>query len=200
MTTAIAAKDVATLRAKTGAGMMDCKKALEETHGDIEKAVDLLRKKGMAKAEGRSGRSASEGLISSYIHFNGKVGVLLEVNCETDFVARTDDFQTLVKDIALHIASSRPLSVSIEQLPPEAVAREKAIFEAQVAESGKPDNIRAKMVEGKLKKYYEEKVLLEQPFVKDDKHTVGAMVKAAIAKTGENIVVKRFARFELGGE
>jgi elongation factor Ts len=180
--------------------MMDCKKALEENGGDMAKAEDWLRKKGIMKAESRAARAAAEGAIQSYIHHNGSVGVLLEINCETDFVARTEDFQALVKDIAMHIAAADPLAVSVEDLPPEVVAREKAIFEAQVAESGKPENVRVKMIEGKLKKFYQERVLLEQAFVKDDKMTVGDLVKAASGKTGEKIAVKRFARFKLGGE
>jgi elongation factor Ts len=196
----ISAKDVAALRARTGAGMMDCKKALEETNGDIEKAVDLLRQRGIAKGEKRAGRGASEGLISSYVHFNGKIAVMVEVNCETDFVARTEDFQNLVKDIALHVASAAPIAVSTDQVAPELVEREKKVHEAQVAESGKPEAVRVKMVEGKMKKFYEEQVLLEQPFVKDDKLKVGDLVKALSGKTGENIVVRRFVRWELGAD
>jgi elongation factor Ts len=178
--------------------MMDCKKALEETNGDIEKAVDLLRQRGIAKGEKMGAREAAEGAIGSYLHFTGKIAVLVEVNCVTDFVARTEDFQTLVKDLSLHIASANPIAVSTDKLPKDVVDREKAIFEAQVAESGKPEAVRTKMVEGKLKKYYEEKVLLEQPFVKDDKQKVGDLVKALAGKTGENIVVRRFVRWELG--
>ena len=192
------AKEVAALRNRTGAGMMDCKKALEETNGDIEKAVDLLRQRGIAKGEKMGAREAAEGAIGSYLHFTGKIAVLVEVNCVTDFVARTEDFQTLVKDLSLHIASANPIAVSTDKLPKDVVDREKAIFEAQVAESGKPEAVRTKMVEGKLKKYYEEKVLLEQPFVKDDKQKVGDLVKALAGKTGENIVVRRFVRWELG--
>ena len=198
MATAIAAKDVAALRARTGAGMMDCKNALTETGGDVEKAIELLRKKGMARADKRAGRGATEGLIGSYVHFNGKVGVLVEVNCETDFVARTDDFQQLARDLALHIASADPLAVRIEDLPAAVVTREKEIFRALAAESGKPEKIWDKMVEGKLRKFYEERVLLEQPFVKDDKQTVGEVVKAVSGKVGENIVVRRFTRYALG--
>jgi elongation factor Ts len=198
MTSTIAAKDVAALRQRTGAGMMDCKAALEETKGDMEKAIDLLRKKGIAKAERRAGRGATEGLIGGYVHFNGKVGVLVEVNCETDFVARTEDFQGLVRDLALHIASAAPLAVSIEEVPKDVLEREREIYRAQAAESGKPEKIWDKMVEGKLKKFYEERVLLEQPFVKDDKQTVGQLVKAVSGKVGENVVVRRFARFQLG--
>ena len=178
--------------------MMDCKKALQDTNGDVQKAVDLLRQKGIARAEKRADRSAKEGAIGSYIHFNGKVAVLVEVNCETDFVARTEDFQALAKDLALHIASAKPLAVSVEEMPKDVVEREKAIFEAQVAESGKPEQVRAKIVEGKLKKFYQEQVLLEQAFVKDDSKTIADLVKAVSGKLGENVVVRRFARFELG--
>jgi elongation factor Ts len=194
------AKDVAALRNRTGAGMMDCKKALEETGGDIEKAVDLLRQRGIAKGEKLGTRAATEGAIGSYLHFTGKIAVLVEVNCVTDFVAKTEDFQTLVKDLSLHIASANPIAVSTDRLPKEVVDREKAIFEAQVAESGKPEAVRSKMVEGKLKKFYEERVLLEQPFVKDDKQKIGDLVKALAGKTGENIVVRRFVRWELGAD
>ncbi len=194
----ISAKDVAALRARTGAGMMDCKQALTEANGDMEKAVDLLRKKGIAKAEKRAGRGATEGLIGSYVHFNGKVGVLVEVNCETDFVARTGDFQALVRDLALHIASADPIAVSVDDVPAEVLERERAIFRAQAAESGKPEAVWDKIVEGKLKKFYQERVLLEQPFVKDDKQTVGQLVKAVSGKVGENVVVRRFVRYQLG--
>ncbi len=198
MATAISAQDVAALRARTGAGMMDCKNALTETGGDVEKAIELLRKKGIARADKRAGRGATEGLIGSYLHFNGKVGVLVEVNCETDFVARTDDFQQLARNLALHIASANPLAVRIEDLPADVVAREKEIFRAQASESGKPEKIWDKMVEGKLRKFYEERVLLEQPFVKDDKQTLGEVIKAVSGKVGENIVVRRFTRYALG--
>ena len=195
----VSAKQVAELRARTGAGMMDCKRALEEAGGDLEKAVDVLRKKGAAKADTRAGREASEGLVDAYIHFNGRVGVLVEVNCETDFVARTEDFKQLVRDVALHIASAKPLAVRVEDLPAELVARERKIYEAQAAEEKKPDAVKAKIVEGRLKKFFEEAALLEQKFVKDDTRTVGDLVKALVAKTGENIRIRRFARFELGG-
>ena len=198
MATTISAKDVSALRSLTGAGMMDCKKALQDTGGDLQKAVDLLRKKGIARAEKRADRAAREGAIGSYIHFNGKVAVLVEVNCETDFVARTEDFQALAKDLALHIASAKPLAVSVEEMPADVVEREKAIFEAQVAESGKPEQVRAKIVEGKVKKFHQEHVLMEQAFVKDDSKTIGDLVKAVSGKLGENVVVRRFARFELG--
>ncbi len=198
MTATISAKEVSELRSRTGAGMMDCKKALQDTEGDLDKALQLLRQKGIAKAEKRSGRSAKEGAIGSYVHFNGRVAVLVEVNCETDFVARTDDFQNLARDLAMHIASARPLAVSPEEIPADVVERERAIFEAQVAESGKPEQVRPKIVEGKLKKFYQENVLLRQPYVKDDKKTVGDLVTEVSAKVGENIVVRRFVRYELG--
>jgi elongation factor Ts len=196
----IPAKLVAELRARTGAGMMDCKKALAETGGNIEKAVELLRSKSIAKADKRSARDAAEGLIESYIHFNGRVGVLIEVNCETDFVARTDAFRQLTKDLTLHIASAAPIAVAVADLPREVVETERRIYEAQVIEQKKPEAIRAKIVEGMLKKFYEERVLLEQPFVKDDKRTVGDLVKELAAQTGENVRVRRFVRFELGGD
>jgi elongation factor Ts len=194
----IPAKLVAELRARTGAGMMDCKKALEETVGDLEKAVDVLRKKGAAKADKRAERVASEGLIGHYVHHDGKQAALVELNCETDFVARTEDFKTLAHDLAVHIAAAKPLAVRIEDLSPETIARERAVYEAQVAEQKKPENIRAKIVEGMLKKFYEENVLLEQKFVKDDKRTVGDLVKELSAKTGEKIAVRRFARMKIG--
>ena len=191
-TSEISAKDVAALRARTGAGMMDCKHALEETKGDIEKAIELLRKKGIAKGEKRAGRGAKEGVIASYVHFNGKVGVLVEVNCETDFVARTEDFQALAKDLALHIASADPVAVAVEDVPADVVAREREIYRAQAAESGKPANIVEKMVEGSVQKFLKEVTLLSQPFVKDDKQSVGKIADAAKMK------VVRFERWELG--
>jgi elongation factor Ts len=195
----ISAKLVGELRTRTGAGMMDCKRALEETGGDVEKAVELLRKKNIAKADKRSGRQAAEGVIESYVHFNGKIGVLVELNCETDFVARTDDFRQLARDLSLHIASAAPMAVRIEDLPAEVVDSERRIYEAQVAEEKKPDAVRVKIVEGRNRKFYEERVLLEQKFVKDDSVTVGDLVKQLAARTGENVQVRRFARFELGG-
>ena len=195
----IPAKLVAELRAKTGAGMMDCKSALQETGGDMDKAIDLLRKKGAAKAEKRAGREASEGWIGSYVHHDGSVAVLVELNSETDFVARTDDFKALAKEIAVHIAATKPLAVRIEDLPPELIQRERQVYESQVADQKKPESIRAKIVDGMLKKFYEDNVLLEQKFVKDDKVTVGDMVKALSGKTGEKVEVRRFARLELGG-
>ncbi|HMA40160.1 MAG TPA: translation elongation factor Ts [Gemmatimonadales bacterium] len=196
----IPAKLVAELRAKTGAGMMDCKRALEESGGDMAKAEEILRVKYAGKAEKRAAKAAGEGLIESYVHFNGKVGVLVELNCETDFVARTDDFRALAKDVALQIASAKPITVRVEDLPAEVVERERRIYEAQVIEQKKPENIRPKIVEGMLKKFYQENVLLEQSFIKDDKQTVGDLVRALAAKTGEKVEVRRFTRFELGGE
>lgn len=200
MATTITAKDVSALRSRTGAGMMDCKRALQETGGDIEKAVEFLRKKGIAQAEKRSGRRASEGVIGSYVHFNGKVAVLVELNCETDFVAHTEDFQQLAKDLAMHIASAKPIAVTPEDLPPKVVERERAIYEAQAAESGKPEKVWPRIVEGRLKKFYAESVLLQQPYVKDDKKRVSDFVKEVAGKLGENVVVRRFVRFELGEE
>src|SRR5881397_3943938 len=195
----IPAKLVAELRARTGAGMMDCKSALQECGGDLDKAVDILRKKGAAKAEKRAGREASEGWIGSYVHYDGSVGVLVELNSETDFVARTEDFKALAKEIAIHVAAAKPIAVRIEDVPADVVERERRVYKAQVAEEKKPDAVKDKIVEGKLKKFYQENVLLEQPFVKDDKVTVGDLVKALSGKTGEKVEVRRFARFELGG-
>jgi elongation factor Ts len=189
---------VADLRARTGAGMMDCKKALEETGGDMDKAVESLRAKSIAKADTRASRQAAEGVVDAYLHFTGELGVLVELNCETDFVARTDAFKQLAKDLALHIASTAPIAVRIEDLPASVVDTERRIYEAQVVEQKKPEAIRAKIVDGMLKKFYEERVLLEQKFVKDDKRTVGDLVKELAAQTGENIRMQRFARFKLG--
>ena len=197
-TMAITAKDVAELRKRTGAGMMDCKKALEENAGDLAKAAEWLRAKGIMKAEKREGRETRECRIEVYHHHNFRVAVLVEVNCETDFVARTPDFIHLCKELAIHIASAAPVAVRIEDVPAEIVERERRIYTEQVAAEGKPEAIRAKIVEGKLKKYYSESVLLEQPFVKDDTQTVGELVKALSGKTGENVVVRRFVRFQLG--
>jgi elongation factor Ts len=194
----IPAKLVAELRARTGAGMMACKKALEQTGGDLEKAVDELRKMGAAKADTRAERVASEGVIGHYVHHDGKTATLVELNCETDFVARTDEFKALARELAIHIAASKPLAVRVADLPPETVARERAVYEAQVTEQTKPENIRAKIVDGMMKKFYEDNVLLEQKFVKDDKRTVGELVKDLSAKTGEKIDVGRFARLKIG--
>jgi elongation factor Ts len=196
----ISARLVADLRARTGAGVMDCKKALEECGGDMEKAVDALRQKGVAKADKRAGREASQGLIAAYLHHDGRVGVLVELNCETDFVARTEDFRTLAKELAVQVAATKPLAVRIEDLPAAVVERERRVYEGQVAEQKKPEAIRAKIVDGMMKKFYEDAVLLEQKFVKDDKRTVGELVKELAGKTGENVQVRRFVRFERGGD
>ena len=195
----IPAKLVAELRARTGAGMMDCKKALEEAGGDIEKAVDLLRKKGAAKADKRAGREASQGLIAAYVHHNGKVGVLVELNCETDFVANTEEFKQLAKDLTHQIASTAPIAVRREDIPADVIAKEQEIYRAQVAEQKKPDHVKEKIVEGQLNSFYEERALLEQKFVRDGSKTIGDMVKEVAAKTGENVRVRRFVRFQLGG-
>jgi elongation factor Ts len=197
-TVTISPKQVSELRARTGAGMMDCKRALEEAGGDMDKAAEILRKKGIAKAEKRAGRSAAQGLIVSYIHHNAQVGVLLEVNCETDFVARTEAFQQLARDIALHIASADPIAVNPEDIPADLLERERRIAEEQVAAEGKPENVRPRIVEGKLKKFIAERTLLEQPFVKDDSKTVGQLVKEVSGKVGEAVQVRRFARFKIG--
>ena len=196
--TGISAKDVAELRRRTGAGMMECKKALAETGGDFEKATEWLRAHGVARADKRADREAKQGMVEAYVHHAGNIGVLLELNCETDFVARTDDFRQLAKDVAMHIAATAPQAVSVDQLDPAVIERERRIFAEQVAQEGKPEAVRARIVEGKLKKFSSEVVLLEQPFVKDDKRTVGEVVKAVSGKTGENVVVKRFVRFQLG--
>ena len=195
---AISAKEVSELRQRTGAGMMDCKKALEETGGDMEAAIELLRKSGAAKADKRVGRGTSEGMIGSYIHHNGKIGVLVEVNCETDFVARTDDFKNLVKSIAEHIAAASPIAVDKDQIPSEKIESERRIFTEQVRESGKPAHLVDKIVEGKIEAFYKDVCLLYQPWVRDDKKTVGELVKEMSAKTGENIQVRRFTRFQMG--
>jgi elongation factor Ts len=196
--TTISPKDVSELRARTGAGMMDCKRALEEAAGDMDKAGEILRKKGIAKAEKRAGRTASQGLVVSYIHHNAQVGVLVELDCETDFVARNEAFGQLARDIALHIASADPIGVAPEDVPAELVERERRIAEEQVAAEGKPEAIRAKIVDGKVRKFVAERSLLEQPYVRDDKQTVGQLVKEASGKLGEVITVRRFARFQVG--
>lgn len=186
------------LRERTGAGMMDCKKALAETGGDIEKAVDFLREKGLAAAAKKSGRVTAEGLVDSYIHGVGRIGVLVEVNCETDFVAKTDDFRALVRDIAMQVAASKPEYVRREDVPEEIIVREKAVLSAQAANEGKPANIIEKMVVGRLEKFYKETCLLEQPYIKDPDLTVGQVLTEKVLKIGENISVRRFTRYELG--
>lgn len=194
----IKAADVKELRAKTNAGMMDCKKALQESKGDLSKAVDLLRKKGLSLANKKSSRVAKEGLIDSYIHLGNKVGVMVEINCETDFVARNENFQRFVKDIMLQIASTSPICISREEVPAELVEKEKEIARAQI--KGKPENIIEKILEGKINKYYSEVCLLDQPFVKENSIKIGDLLKAKIAEIGENIVIKRFVRYQLGEE
>ena len=187
------------LRDKTGAGMMDCKKALVETAGDMEKAIDYLKTKGLAKAEKRVGRIASEGRVSSYIHRPGeKIGVLVEVNCETDFVARTEEFAAFVRDVAMHVAASNPSWVARADVPAAAREREEAIYREQAKESGKPEKIWPKMIEGKMEKYFGEVCLLEQRFIKNPDQTIDQLLKELIAKIGENIVIRRFARFQVG--
>jgi elongation factor Ts len=195
---AATAAQVKELREKTGAGMMDCKSALDESNGDVEKAIEILRKKGLAQAAKRAGRVAKDGMIGHYIHMGGKVGVLVEVNCETDFVARTPDFQNLAKEIAMHIAAASPLVVKREDLPGDSLEKEREIYRAQFAGSGKPANVIEKIVEGKLDSYYSQVCLMDQPSVRDASVTIGQMVAAATAKTGENVTITRFVRFKLG--
>jgi len=196
----ITAAMVRELRERTGAGMMDCKAALSEASGNMESAIDVLRTKGIAKAAKRAGRTTGEGVVGSYIHAGGKVGVLLEVNCETDFVARTEDFLSLVKDISMHIAAADPKFVRREEVTADVLERERAIFREQALQSGKPANVVDRIVDGKVEKFYGESVLLEQPFVKDPEKTINELVAERVAKVGENIQVRRFARFKLGDE
>ncbi len=194
----ISASDVKNLRERTGAGMMDCKNALSEAGGDVEKAIELLREKGLAAAVKKSGRIAAEGIVESYIHMGGKIGVLLEVNCETDFVAKTPEFKTFVHDIAMHIAAANPLYVSEDEVSEEDIEKEKAILRAQALNEGKPEKIVDKMVEGRIQKYKKEICLLEQPFVKDTDKTIKQLVTDQIARIGENISIRRFTRYEMG--
>ncbi|MGI6315894.1 MAG: translation elongation factor Ts [Christensenellales bacterium] len=193
--TAVIVKD---LRDRTGAGMMDCKKALVETDGDIEKAIELLREKGIASAAKKAGRIAAEGIVESYIHMGGRIGVLVEVNCETDFVAKTDNFKSFVHDIAIQIAASRPEYVKTEDVPQEIIENEKKVLRIQALNEGKPERIVDKMVEGRIQKYYQEVCLLEQPFVKDPEKTVKQLLTEQIATIGENISIRRFTRYEMG--
>ena len=197
-TVAFTAKDVQELRQRTGAGMMECKKALDETNGDMAKAIELLRTRGIAKAEKRVGRKTTEGVIASYVHPPGKVAVLVELNCETDFVANSPDFRSLANELALHIAAAAPLAVDKTGVPADAVDKERRIFEEQARQSGKPENIIAKMVEGKVESYYKEVALMSQPWVREPKKTIGDLVKETSAKFGENIQVRRFVRFQMG--
>ena len=194
----ITSQMVKELRDKTNAGMMDCKKALGETGGDMEKAVDFLRTKGLAVAQKRADRATSEGIVETYIHAGGKLGVMVEIGCETDFVAKSDMFKTFAKDVAMHIAASNPVAIKREDVPAELVARETEIFKTQVLESGKPANIADKIVVGKLDKYFSDACLLEQKFVKNDKLSIQDLLNDIVAKIGENIAIKRFARFQIG--
>ena len=195
---AITASLVNELRQKTGAGMMDCKKALEESAGDLEKAVEVLRKKGLSAAAKKAGRIATEGAIGSYIHMGGKIGVLLEINCETDFVSQNDIFQSLVKDISLHIAANKPQYVLPEEIPADVLAKEKEIARDQALQSGKPAAVADKIVEGKILKYYDEVCLMNQAYLKDPEKKVSTIIQEMVAKIGENIKVRRFVRWELG--
>ncbi|MHB1661320.1 MAG: translation elongation factor Ts [bacterium] len=182
----------------TAAGFVDCKNALIETDGDIEKAVEMLRKKGLAKAQKKANREAKEGLVYSYIHAGGRIGVLLEINCETDFVARTAEFQELAKNIAMHIAASNPLYIRREGVQPETIAKEKEIYRGQLAAMDKPQAVKEKIIEGKLEKYYQDVCLLEQPFIKEPSKNISAIIDSEVAKLGENIILKRFVRYQLG--
>ncbi|MGI5841767.1 MAG: translation elongation factor Ts [Christensenellales bacterium] len=191
-------QDIVNLRAMTGAGMMDCKKALTETNGNMDKAVEFLREKGMAAAAKKAGRIAAEGAVGSYIHMGGKIGVLVEINCETDFVAKSDKFQELVKDVAMHIAAAKPEYVVVDEVPQEVLEKEKEILKAQALNEGKPAAIIDKMVEGRVKKFYKDVVLMEQDFVKNPDLTISQLINEAVLKIGEKISIRRFARFEMG--
>ena len=196
---AITAALVKELRDRTGAGMMECKRALTETGADIEAAIDLLRSKGEAKAAKRAAKAANQGVVASYIHHGGRIGVLVELNCETDFVANTDDFRELARDLAMHVAASDPIAVESGDVDPETVERERRVFSEQVAREGKPEHIRDRIVDGKLAKFFRERVLLDQPFVRDPDRSVGELVTEVSARTGEKIRVARFSRFQVGG-
>jgi elongation factor Ts len=194
----ISAAMVKELREATGSGIMDCKRVLADAEGDMDKAIDLLRKKGLAKAAKRAGRSTSEGVIYSYIHTGAKLGVLVEVNCESDFVAKTDDFQMFAKNIAMHIAAANPIGLNPEDVDPSVIEKEREIFRAQMLEEGKPENIIDKIVDGKVEKFYKEVCLMSQQYVKDPQQTITDLLKETIGKIGENIQIKRFARFQIG--
>ncbi len=194
------AKDVKVLRDRTGAGMMECKRALEHADGNMERAIDILRERGLAAAAKKAGRTATEGLIESYIHLQGRIGVLLEINCETDFVANTSDFRTLAHDVALHIAAARPRYVDAKDVPEAELDHERQVLTAQALNEGKPEAIVAKMVEGRVKKFYQEHCLVDQPFVKNPDITIDQLIKEHIARLGEQITVRRFVRFERGEE
>jgi len=198
--TTISASEVQELRQRTGVGMMECKKALVETDGDMDEAVELLRTRGQAKAEKKSGRAAGEGRVASYIHLGGKIGVMVEVNCETDFVAKTEDFQELGRNLAMQIAAASPLAVSRESLPAEVVEKEASIYRQQAQESGKPADIVEKIARGRLEKWYQEVCLLDQAYIKDPDRKVSDVINEAIQRLGENIVVRRFVRYEVGEE
>ncbi len=197
---AVSTELIKELRERTGVGIMDCKKALIECDGDIEKAIEYLRKKGIATAQKRGAREAKEGQIHAYIHPGGKIGVLVEVNCETDFTARTEDFKNFVKDIAMQIAAQNPIAIRREDIPSEVIEKEKEIYASQAREEGKPENVIEKIVEGRLKKFFTEACLLEQPFIKNTDITVQDLLNELIAKTGENIIIRRFVRYQLGEE
>ncbi len=194
----INAKQVNELRQKTGAGIMDCKRALQETEGDLQKAVKYLREKGIAEAGKRSAKVAAEGKVESYLHMGGKIGVLVEVNCETDFVARGDDFQNFCREMAMQVAAANPLYLKKEEVPEKVLEQEREIYRSQALEAGKPEKVVDKIVEGRLRKYFAEVCLLEQPYIREQKMSVDKLLKDIIAKTGENIVIRRFARFQLG--
>ncbi len=195
---AVTAAQVKELREKTGAGMLDCKKALEEANGDIQKASEVLREKGLSAAAKKADRAATEGTVESYIHAGGRIGVLVEINCETDFVGKTDQFKEFARDIAMQIAAANPLYVRKEEVPQDVLDKEREILKAQAINEGKPENIAEKMVEGRIKKYYEENCLLEQSFIKDPDKTISQLLNEKVATIGENISIRRFARFELG--
>ena len=194
----ISASKVKELRELTGVGMMDCKRALQETNGDIEKAVELLREKGLSAAAKKAGRIAAEGIVESYIHMGGKIGVMVEVNCETDFVAKTTEFKSFVRDIAMHVAASNPQYLSKDEVPEDVIAKEKEILRAQALNEGKPEKIVDKMVEGRIEKYYKEACLLEQPFVKDTDKTINDLVNEKVAEIGEKVSIRRFVRYQMG--
>lgn len=197
--TAVSAEMVKQLRAKTGAGIMDCKQALADCDGDMDRAVEFLRKKGLATAQKRAGRAMTEGTVQSYIHMGGKIGVLVEVTCETDFVAKNEDFVEFARNMAMHIAATSPLAIAPDDVPAETIEKEMEIYRGQAREMGKPDNIVDKIAQGKMKKFYQENCLLNQQYVKDPDKTVADLINEMIAKIGENITIKRFARYQIGG-
>jgi elongation factor Ts len=197
---AVTAQQVQELRRKTGAGVMDCKRALAESDGDLEKAAIALRKQGMARADARMSRQTTEGVIASYIHAGGRIGVLVEVNCETDFVARTDEFQALARNLAMHIAAEQPRWVRAEEIPAELLEQEKEVYRSLAITEGRPEKVLDKIVEGRLKKFYSEVCLVDQPYVRDDQKTVADVIKEEMARLGENIAVRRFVRYQLGDE